>query len=223
MNRTITLRVAVVAIVSVLAWMAGPTTASAQAPPGPMDESRLVPTLSPTFTPWTCKAKQTGPVCTGERHLTFDWELTDFPCAVPVYNARDERRRQTRFYDWNYLNYDRSFQSNDVDWFSTSPQGPATGSISTTIRFQELYGVPGDDATRTITTDGVLYDIRSAHGASLWRAVGNLVEPPGEVGTFTGHVTDHGVSMRFVDAPFSEVLPDDTFVSVVCEAATGTP
>jgi hypothetical protein len=223
MNRTNSLRAVVLVAASVLALVVAPATALAQAPPGPVDKSRLVPSLSPTFTPWRCKAKQSGPVCTGERHLTFGWEPTDFPCSVPVYGARDERRRQTRFYDWNYLNYDRSFETNDVDWFSTSPAGPATGSIATTIRFKEHFGVPGDDTTRTIVSDGVLYDIRAADGPALWRAVGTLVEPPGEVGTFTGRVTDHGVSTPYVDAPFPQVLPDDTFVSVVCEAATGTP
>ena len=223
MNRTSSLRAAALATVCAWGLLATPATASADSPPGPVDESRLVPSLSPTFTPWTCKAKQTGPVCTGERHRTSDWELTDFPCAEPVYNARDERRRQTRFYDWNYLNYYRSFESKDVDWFSTSPDGPATGSIGVTVRFTEHFAVPGDDSTLTIVSDGVLYDIRPALGAPLWRAVGTLVEPPGEVGTFTGHVTDHGVTTRYVDASFADVLTDETFVSAVCEAATGAP
>jgi hypothetical protein len=223
MNGIGSLRAAVLAAASTLVLFAMSGTARAQAPPDSIDEARLVPSLSPTFAPWVCQAKQSGPVCTGERHLTFDWELTDFACAVPVYNARDERRRQTRFYDWNYLNYTRSFESNDVDWFSTSPGGSATASITTTVRFREPFMVSGDDSTITITTDGVLYDIRPAQGAPLWRAVGTLVEPPDEVGTFTGHVTDHGVTTRYVDAPFVEVLPDDTFASLVCEAATGSP
>ena len=49
--------------------------------------------------------------------------------------------------------------------------------------------MPGDDRTRTIITQGVLWDIRSAQGAAVWRAVGTLVEPPDAVGTFSGHVT----------------------------------
>jgi hypothetical protein len=111
------LRAAVLAAASTPVLSAMPGTARAQAPPDPIDEAKLVPSLGPTFTPWMCQAKQSGPVCTGERHLTFDWALTDF----------------------------------------------------------------------------------------------------------TGHVTDHGATTRYVDAPFAEVLPDATFASVVCEAATGSP
>ena len=106
MNRTITLRVAIVATVSALALIAVPATAGAQTRPGPIDESRMVPTLIPSFTPWTCKTKQAGPVGNGERHLTFGWELTDFPCAVPVYNARDETPSADRFYDWGVASHD---------------------------------------------------------------------------------------------------------------------
>ena len=35
-------------------------TATAQTPRSPVDESKFVASLSPTFAPWTCKAKLTG-------------------------------------------------------------------------------------------------------------------------------------------------------------------
>jgi hypothetical protein len=48
------------------------------------------------------------------------------------------------------------------------------------------------------------------------------VEPPGEVGTFTGHTTADGVTTKYDDAPLSQVLPDDAFVDYVCQAANGS-
>jgi hypothetical protein len=130
-------------------------------------------------------------------------------------------RRATRYYGWDYLNYDRRFWTNDIDYLSTTAGGPATATISTTVRFAEPFAVPGDGSTFTVITDGVIWDIRSAHGAALFRAVGTLVEPPGEVGTFTGHVTDHGITTRYTNAPLPQVLSDDEFVQLVCEAVTG--
>jgi len=81
--------------------------------------------------------------------------------------------------------------------------------------------VPGDGAAVTVTTQGVPWDIRSSTGRATFRAVGTLVEPPGEVGTFTGHTTVDGVTTRYTDAPLTEVLPDEAFVDHVCRAVTG--
>ena len=52
-------------------------------------------------------------------------------------------------------------------------------------------------------------------------AVGTLVEPPGEVGTFSGHTTVDGVTTAYDDAPLTQVLPDDAFADYVCRAVTG--
>lgn len=79
--------------------------------------------------------------------------------------------------------------------------------------------MPGDDTTFTVITHGLLYDIRSTTGRSVFRMVGTLVEPPGEVGTFTGHTTADGTTTRYAGASFSAVLPDDVFVDAVCRAA----
>ena len=101
------------------------------------------------------------------------------------------------------------------------PTGPATATISATVRFDEPFAVPGDDSTRTIITEGVPWDIRSSTGRSIFRAVGTLVEPPGELGTFTGHTTVDGVTTAYNDASLSLVLSDDAFVDYVCRAVTG--
>jgi hypothetical protein len=58
----------VAAVVLVLSQLGTPSSATADAPP-PVDESRLVPALSPSFAPWTCQTKQEGPVCKAERHV----------------------------------------------------------------------------------------------------------------------------------------------------------
>jgi hypothetical protein len=75
-----------------------------------VDVSLLVPLLSPTFTNWTCVPTGTGPVCRGERHIETGWEPTaEFPCAQPVYHQSTDFRRQTRYYDEDYLNFSRLF------------------------------------------------------------------------------------------------------------------
>ena len=211
----------VAAVALVLSPLGTPSSAMADAPP-PVDQSRLMPTLSPTFTPWTCQTKQEGPVCKGERHTSTGWVPFDFGCGDTQLwaNTRSDRY-QTRYYNEDYRIAYSEFRSNDIDYLSTSSTGPAMATISTNVRFSETFAVPGDDRTRTIITDGALWDIRSSQGAAAWRAVGTLVEPPDAVGTFTGHVTAAGKTTRFVDTPLPEVLSDETFVSAVCEAVTG--
>jgi len=191
-------------------------------PPTEVDQSLLVPaTLDSSFAPFDCRMKSTGPVCTGERHIATDWEPLDFPCDVPVYVRTVSDRYTTRYYNRDYLNYDRHFRTNDIDYLSTSPTGPATATISANTRFDEPFAVPGDDSTFTVISHGVPWDIRSTTGRAVFRAVGSLVEPPGQLRTFTGHTTVDGVTTRYHDAPLSQVLPDDAFVDYVCRAATG--
>ncbi len=195
----------------------------ANAVPDEVDESRLRPALSPTFAPWDCTLKVTGPVCTGERHLTSDWAPSpDFACAVPVWGARTEDRYQTRFYDEAYLNYDRTFRTDDTDFLSTSPTGPATATIDAHVRFTEPFAVPGDDSTRTIISSGTLWDVRPVSGPPVFRAVGTLVEPYDGPATFTGHVTIDGVTTRYVDAPLESFFTFEAFTEWVCRAATGS-
>ncbi|WP_344303214.1 hypothetical protein [Nocardioides bigeumensis] len=202
-----------------VAAVVGPANAEA---PDEVDQTLLVPTtLDSSFAPFVCKAKQTGPVCTGERHLVEGWAPVDFPCGVPVYGARTEDRWQTRYYNAQYLNYDRWFRSHDVDYLSTEPSGPATATISANVRFREPFAVPGDDSTITVITSGLLYDIRSSKGEAIFRAVGTLVEPPDAAPTFTGQVTIDGTTTTYVDALFDTFFTDDAFVGWVCRAITG--
>jgi hypothetical protein len=196
--------------------------AAASASPHEVDQSRLVPALSPTFVPWTCKTKITGPVCDGERHLFSDWAPADIPCHVPLWNSRVEHRYQTRYYDHDYLNYDRKFRTHDVDYFGTSPTGPATATIKANIRFAEPFAIPGDDQTVTVISHGTLWDIRGAHGPALFRAVGTLVEPYDGPPTFSGHVTVESVTTTYLNAPLDAFFDDSRFFSWVCEAATAS-
>jgi hypothetical protein len=205
-----------------LALLAALTPAPAAFAAGPeeVDESRLVPSLSSSFAPWDCKAKRTGPVCTGERHLSDDWAPVPDVCDVPIWGSRVEHRYQTRYYDHDYLNYYREFRTNDVDYLSTSPAGPASASISTNVRFFETFDVLGDDQTLTITTNGVLWDLRSSQGSAIFRAVGTLVEPYDATPTFSGQVTIEGESTRYDDEPLETFLTDEFFVEALCQAAT---
>jgi len=214
------------AIVSVLGLtltlLVAPLTAVAEAPT-PVDESRLVPSLSAAFAPWTCQTKQNGPVCRGESHRSWGWSPSDLPCVdTQLWVRGDSDRYQTRYYTEDYLDGFREFRTHDIDYLSTSPDGPATATITTNVRFEEPFAVPGDDQTITIVTHGVLWDIRSVQGPAVWRAVGTLIEPPDAVGTFSGHVTDGSTTTRYEDTPLPEVLSDDTFIAAVCAAATST-
>lgn len=191
-------------------------------PPAPVDESRLVPSLSDGFAPWTCRTKSDGPVCRGEYHWSRGWAPFDLSCGETQLWARGESaRHQTRYYNTDYLDTFREFRTNDVDYLSTSPTGPVTATISTNVRFEETFAVPGDDQTRTITTQGLLWDIRSTQGPPVWRAVGTLVEAPDAVAAFSGQVISGAHSTRFENAPLPEVLSDDTFATAVCSAVTG--
>lgn len=100
------------------------------------------PALSSSFAPWDCKAKLTGPVCIGERHLSDDWAPIPNVCDVPIWGSRVEHRYQTGYYDHDYLNYYREFRTN---YLSSSLTGPATASISTKVRCFGTLDVPGDD------------------------------------------------------------------------------
>lgn len=196
---------------------------SAQATPGTVDESRLQPLLSPTFAPWDCKLKTTGPVCTGERHLAQDFGLTeDFGCSVPLWNARTEDRYQTRYYDQDYRNVDRSFRTKDTDFLSTSPSGQGAATIDTHVRFTTPFAVAGDDTTRTIISSGTVLEVRPVTGPALLRIVGTLVEPPDAPATFSGNITVDGVTTRYADVLYDSVFTFELFADAVCRAATGS-
>src|SRR6478735_1372447 len=99
---TILRRTAGAAILILAIGVMAPVHADA---PDEVDQSLLVPTtLDSSFAPFVCKARRTGPVCTGERHLIDDWAPADWPCEVPVFGARTEDRWQTRYYNQDYLN-----------------------------------------------------------------------------------------------------------------------
>jgi hypothetical protein len=152
----------VAAVVLVLSQLGTPSSATADAPP-PVDESRLVPALSPSFAPWTCQTKQEGPVCKAERHVplggvrTFRHRLWQHPAPGQGHVGR----YQTQYYTEDYLDSYREFRTNDIDYLNTSPSGPVMATNSTNVRFSEPFAVPGDDRTRTIITEGALWDIRS--------------------------------------------------------------
>ncbi|MFC5379310.1 hypothetical protein [Aquipuribacter nitratireducens] len=212
---------AAVAAVAAAALVVGTTGAPAVASDHKeVDQSLLVPsTLDSSFAPFDCKLKVTGPVCTGERVVHTDWGVFDFPCDdVTVYSRTDSSRQSTRFYDHDYLNYDRRVRIHDVDHLSTSPEGPAQATITTHGRFAEPFAVPGDVSTVTVITTGTIGEIALVGGPPLARVVGTLVEPPDAPGTFTGHSTVDGVTTRWVDAPLDVVFGEEQFVATVCEA-----
>lgn len=186
-----------------------------------VDQTQLVPTtLDSSFAPFDCKLKKTGPVCTGDRYIDTGWEAADWPCDVPVFGRYVSYRHQTRYYDLDYLNYDRLFRTKDVDYVSTSPDGTAAATITLRGRFTEPFAIPGDDSTFTVITTGTIWDIKPAQGRSLFRVVGTLVEPPDAEPTFTGRVTVDGVTTRYDEAPLSSFFSEEMFFETVCRAVT---
>ena len=219
-NRRFSLRVLCLALSLGATSLATPTQADR---PQEVDQSLLVPTtLTSAFAPFTCRLRPTGPVCTGERHVDTGWAPTDLPCDQALHNRYVSDRWSTRYYDHDYLNYDRRVRMHDVDYFRTSPDGPATATITSHVRFHEPFAVPGDDSTFTVITTGTIWDVAPVGGPSMLRVIGTTVEPPGGAGTFTGHVTRDGVTTRHDDAPLDEVMPVDELLATVCRAATGT-
>ncbi len=217
---TIPQRAVAFATLILAAALAAPVQAKS---PDQVDQTLLVPTtMDSSFAPFICKARRTGPVCTGERHLVADWAPADWPCGPPVYGASREDRWTTRYYNTDYLNYDRLFRTHNLDYVSTSATGPATAIIRTNARFREPFEVPGDDSTITVITTGTILDIRSVGRDPIFRAVGTLVEPPDAAPTFTGRVTVDGVRTSYNDAPLDAFLSDDAFVDLLCRAVTGT-
>jgi hypothetical protein len=189
-----------------------------------VDESQLVPALSPTFAPWDCKLKKDGPVCTGAWALDTGWEeLDDIPCEAPLWIRTVQDRHQTRYYDHDGLNYFREARTNDIEYLSTSPTGWPTATLRTNARWTQTFGVRGDDRTMHQTTHGVLWDLRPAQGPALFRVVGTLVEPYDGDATFSGQVTVEGVPTRYHDVPLDDILDEDEFVANLCRAATARP
>jgi hypothetical protein len=211
-----------VLVIALFIAAVGPVSVVRADPPDEVDQSLLVPTtLDSSFAPFTCRVRRTGPVCTGERYVDTGWEAVDFPCDVQLHNRFVSYRHQTRYYDHDHLNYDRTFRSRDTDYFSTSAGGPVTATIATNVRFTEPFAVPGDDSTITIITTGRIWDIRPVDGPALVTVVGTVVEPPGGTATFTGHATRDGVTTRFEDAALDDVLSEEEFFDAVCRAASG--
>ena len=158
----------------------------------------------------------------GERHLFSDWAPADIPCNVPLWNSRIEHRYQTRYYSHDYLNYNRKFRTNDVDYFSTTPTGPATASIKANIRWVEPFAVPGDDQTITVISKGTLWDIRGAHGPAVSAPSERSLSRTTRRRTFSGHVTVEGVTTTYRNVPLDVFFDDASFFGWVCEAATAS-
>ena len=193
-----------------------PPTAPAESPSSPglavgheVDLSRLVPLLSPTFTDWSCVATGTGPVCRGERLIATAWEPTDeIPCARPVYHQLTDFRRQTRYYDENYLNFFRRFHLVQTEYWSLSPTGENAVVISSNVTFTETYVVAGDDATRTIKSNGVLFQLKDTRGGVILQWSGATLEPPGDLEVIGGNANS---AKSFLKDP-------EAFLAATCEA-----
>jgi hypothetical protein len=186
-----------------------------------VDESQLVPALSPAFAPWDCKLRKDGPVCTGAWAFDTGWEeLDDIPCEAPLWIRTVQDRHQTRYYDHDYLNYYREARTNDIEYLSASPDAWPTATLRTNVRWTQTFDVRGDDRTMIQTSQGVLWDLRAAQGPALFRVVGTLVEPYDGDATFSGRVTVDGVTTRHVDVLLDDILDEDEFFANFCRAAT---
>jgi hypothetical protein len=189
---------------------ADPVFAASPSADHDVDVSLLVPLLSPTFTNWTCVATGTGPICRGERLVDSGWRASDFPCTQLVYEHSTDYRTQTRYYDENYLNYFRRFHMDAPDYLSLSPTGEGTTVvIDAHLNFIETFGVPGDDQTLTVKTEGLLFQLKDTHGGVILQWSGSILEP------FGGDLEIIGGNVNSVK---SFVSDPDAFLAAVCHA-----
>jgi hypothetical protein len=174
-----------------------------------VEVSRLVPLLSPTFTNWSCVLTGNGPVCRGERLIDTGWELSDFPCASPVYHHFIDFRRQTRYHDEDYLNFFRRFRLDQAEYFSLSPTGEHPLVIRAQVNFTETYVVPGDDQTRTIKGNGLLFQLKDTRGGVILQWTGATLERPG---------VDLEVLAGNVNSVKSFLKDPEAFLAATCHA-----
>ncbi len=199
-----------------LLWLIGTGASSAMAGREEIDESRLVPALAPGWGEWRCNLRATGPVCSGERHQRTGWEESDLPCDVPLYSRFTSDRYQTRYYGHDYRQYFRKFRTTDLDEMSTSPEGLVTATIRSRSHFFQTFDVPGDDATRTTTTIGTLWDVRPVHGAPVLRVVGTAVEPHNGPATFSGLIITRSGTEHYQNVSLD--VPIELFFDAACDA-----
>ena len=204
------------ALGAALLCLIGTGASSAMTADREIDESRLVPALAPDWGEWKCNLRATGPVCAGERHQRDGWAESDLPCDVPLYSRYTSDRYQTRYYGHDYRQYFRKFRTNDLDEMSTSPEGLVTATIGSRSRFFQTFDVPGDDATRTTTTIGTLWEVRRVHGAPLLRVIGTAVEPYNAPATFSGLIITGSGTEHYVNISLN--VPEEQFFVAACDA-----
>jgi hypothetical protein len=66
-----------------------------------------------------------------------------------------------------------------TEYWSLSPTGENAVAISSNVTFTETYVVAGDDATRTIKSNGVLFQLKNTRGGVILEWSGATLEPPG--------------------------------------------
>ena len=91
-----------------------------------------------------------------------------------------------------------------------------TATIRARVRFFETFDVPGDDATRTITSTGTLWEVRRIDGSRLLSVVGTSVEPYNGPATFSGRITTASGTQNFENVSLD--VPIELFFVAVCDA-----
>jgi hypothetical protein len=81
--------------------------------------------------------------------------------------------------------------------------------ISGTVNFTETYVVPGDDQTRTIKSNGMLFQLKDTRGGVILQWSGAVLEPAG------GDLAIIGGNVNSVK---SFIKDRDVFVAALCNA-----
>jgi hypothetical protein len=159
--------------------------AEAKPPQHQVDPMQMVPTLNPSFAPWTCWKAGSGITCQGEVDSTYvNQPLGLFCDGQEVYLTGRESSKMTRWHTADGRATKTVIHSNYDDEFSLSPDGGEVGFlISVRLNQHYVYAVPGDVSSRTLTQVGAILLGRAPGGGPLLvQDTGTVTFAPGADG-----------------------------------------
>jgi hypothetical protein len=189
------------------------TVAEAQSPRH-VDPALMVPTLNPSFAPWSCWEAGNGITCQGRVQASYTNEPLGLQCGgQDVYLTGREDSRMTRWHTADGLATKTVIHSNfPADTFSLSSDGDGAGlTISGHFNRHYVYAVPGDLGSRTLTEVGAIYLGRTPEGGPL------VLQDTGRVTFAPGADFEVITSSSGVHEAYSDPAAIDR---IICDALT---
>jgi hypothetical protein len=191
-----------------------PSTVANAKSPHQVDPALMVPTLNPSFAPWSCWKAGSGITCQGTNDSTYTNEPLGLQCGgQDVFLSGREDSRMTRWHTADGL-ATKTVIHYDVpaDTFSLSPGGGGVGlTISGHFNRHYVYAVPGDLSSRTLTEVGAIYLGRTGRGGPM------VLQDTGRVTFAPGADYEVVTSMSGVHDAYSDPAAVER---VICDALT---